>query len=301
MTSQSSVRITARRKDQQQYPFRRVWRTAYLEAGLLLLITLAAVLIFRLLPRPLNETARRIFGLGFSFLPLLLWWYFSWRAERRSVQPREGLLTVLVLGALAASGVGLPLIQRVFTPDQWLTGIGGLDRWLGYTFTVGLTHEFLKYAVMRYGVFPRAFNTRLDSVALALATAVGYATVLNIDYVLSGDYLPTAMALRITEITLAQMAISPLMGVALYTLKLPFTGIFTLPGMLLIAALLNGLSVVLRSGLVVSGIAVGSTGNNATFGLGMGVFLVIVLFGVVRFVVNNADTRDTLRRTDYAD
>jgi hypothetical protein len=98
-------------------------------------------------------------------------------------------------------------------------------------------------------------------------------------------------------VTLAQAAISPIMGYFLSELKLTRnTGVFWLPGGLLLAAFLAALSIVLRGGLIVGGISATTTASNPFLGLGSAVFLVVLLFSSVYFLINNADERARLSR-----
>jgi RsiW-degrading membrane proteinase PrsW (M82 family) len=290
------ILLTPQREEKEIYPYRRVWRTASREALVLILATAATILATRFLPVRLSETGRRVFGVGFALLPFGLWWFISFRAERRALQPRERLLTVALLGALAASGVALPVTERLFAVEDWLTTAGGLDRLAGYMLTVGVVQEFLKYAVMRYSLWPRVFRTRLDGVAYAMATAVGYATALNLNLVTGSDLDPVSVALRVCETTLAQVAIGTIMGFCLSELTQPTVPIFIVPGGLILASVLAGFSIVLRGGLIVSGVSSSSTGNNAIMGLGMAIFLVVALFSSMGFLIHNADERDLLRR-----
>lgn len=294
--SERSVRLAPQRRDEERTPYRRVWRTAWIEALLMIAAAVAVIVAYRIVDPALNAEAMRLFALAFGLLPLGLWVLISYRAERVAPLPRERLVTVLILGALAASGIGLPLIERLFRVEDWLPTAGGLNRLIGYTLTVGITHEAIKYLVLRYSVFPRVFRSRLDGVAYAMATAVGYATVLNINIALNNSLTPDAAALRITENTLAQVAVSTIMGYCIYALSQPDVSILLVPAGLILASVLAGFSVVFRGGLIISGIGTTSSGNNAVFGLGQVVFLIVFVYSTMNFLILNADERDRLRR-----
>lgn len=296
MTSQPYL-LTPQREAGEGYPYRRVWRTAWLEALLLLSITAALVFGSRLFEVRLPANLERPLIFAYAVLPLGLWLGISYAAERRALQPRRHLPAVALLGGLAASGVAVPL-AALFAPEEWLSTASGLNRIVGYTLSVGMVHEFLKYAVLRYSVWRTDFNTRLDAVAYAMAAAIGFATALNIHFALNNTLNLASAALRMTEITLAQVAISPIIGFALYELRKP--NVFVLTPLLgvLIAALFNALSIVLRAGLIVAGISRTSTANNAIYGLGMALFLIVVLFSALSFLVRAADEREALRATE---
>ncbi|MCS6872160.1 MAG: PrsW family glutamic-type intramembrane protease [Anaerolineae bacterium] len=286
--------LTPQREDSDRYPYRRVWRTAWLEAVLLLGIATTLVFGMRLTELRLPADLERTLSFAFGLLPLSLWLSISYIAERRALQPRRNLLAVVTLGGLAASGVAVPL-TTLFAPEEWLSTASGLNRIVGYTLSVGIVHEFLKYAVLRYSVWRTDFTTRLDAVAYAMAAAVGFATALNIHFALNNTLNLASAALRMTEIALAQIAISPILGFVLYELRKP--NVFILTPMLgvLVAALFNALSIVIRAGLIVSNVSRTSTANNAIYGLGMALFLVVVLFSALSFLVRAADEREALR------
>ncbi len=290
------ILLAPQEEQKERYPYRRVWRSAIIEIVILLVVTLVAALVTRLLHPTLGDTQRTILGIGIAVLPAVLWFIFSYWAERSALLRRDGLLTVAVLGALVANAIAIPVLKQLFAVDEWLPTAPGTLRILGYAFTVGITQEFLKYAVMRYSIWPNCFRTRSDGIAYALATAIGYSTVMNVDFVLSGSVSPAAVALRVSETTLLQLGVSTIMGYFLAELKIsPDAGIFWLPGGLLGASLLVGLVITFRGGLVVGGISTTSTANNALQGLGASLFLVVALFASFYFLINNADERAELR------
>ncbi|MCC7207569.1 MAG: PrsW family intramembrane metalloprotease [Anaerolineae bacterium] len=290
------VLLTPQRDEPGVYPYRRVWRTAYLEALLLIGATLAVVLVNRIAPFPLDDEAKRAFRIVFAILPAALWVLISLAAERRARRPRGRLSVAFVLGGLVASGIAVPVIDRLFTTENWLPTADGLTRLVGYTLTVGMLQEFLKYAALRYSFWPRHFDQRLDGVAYSLAVAVGYATAINLYYASGvGNAEPTAAALRIAENTLTQVAVSVIMGLALAELARPNAPIYFAPLSMLLAAALAGFAIVIRGGAVVGGLSEGSDANNAIFGLGVGVVFLVFLFASMAFLIDSADERDRLQ------
>ncbi len=290
------ILLAPQREEKEVYPYRRVWRTALIEIGILLVLTSAAVLVSRFASPRLSETQRKVFGLAYALAPFALWIVISYLGERRVLQPRHNLFAVVILSALVANAIGIPLVERLFAVQEWLSTAPGSTRIIGYMLTAGITQEFLKYAVVRYSVWPGCFRIRSDGIAYAMAAAIGYATVLNLDFALNTTATPMTYALRISETTLSQLAIGTIMGYFLAELKLTRnTGIFWLPGGLVLSSLLTGLAIVFRGGLIVGGVSTTSTANNAVQGLGVAVFLVIVMFASVYFLINNADERAQLR------
>lgn len=298
MTSRPAL-LTPQELPKEIPRYRRVWRTATVEI-ILMLISVGIVLLITLVTKNrinLSDTQRHGVGVALALLPLGLWYGVSYRAERRARQPRSGLLFVLVLTMLVANAIGVPLVDRIFVVDEWLPNADALTRILGYTLTVGFSAEFLKFAVLRFSVWPEQFNRRIDGVAYSIVAALGYATVLNINFALNEAADPSAVVLRVAGVTLSQVAIGTIIGLLLAELRLTRPAPFWLPVGLAIAALSHGIYTAFRAGVIVAGFgpptdrAGAATGNVPVAGLGIAVALVVIIFGVVSFLINSADAR----------
>ncbi len=271
--------------------YRRVWPTAITEIAALLMIVGGVLLVGRFLHPSLGTTQRLLIGLGLALLPLALWGAISYRLEQNARRPRPRLLIVLMLSMLAANAVGVPLVNRFFAVDEWLPTTSGLTRIIGYTLTVGFVDEFLKFAVLRYSVWPTYFGSRIDGVAYSMAASIGYATVLSLNFVLGEAADPSAVALRVAGITMSQLAIGTIMGFLLAELKLGKPAVFWLPMGLGLAALLHGLYTAIRASLIVGGVNTTATGSVPAASLGVGLFLIFALFSSVSFLISSADER----------
>ena len=276
---------------QNVYPFRRIWRTALIEVGILTGIAAGLVLVARFTHISFSDTSRQLIGFALALLPLLLWLLISYRGERRAARPRPRLPLVLFLSAIFANAIGVPLVDQVFAVDSWLPAAGVISRLIGYALIFGFTTEFLKFAVMRYTIWESYIATRQDAIAYSLAAAVGYATVLNTNFVLNQVSDPAAVATRVAGTTLSQMAIGLLVGLALAELRLGHPAIVVLPLSTGVAALLHGVFVVARSALVVGAFNERASGNAPAGGIIIGVVFVMLLFGLVGFLVRTADVR----------
>jgi len=277
-------------------PYRRVWRTATIEAILVIVPALAVVLAEQYLSlRITGTTTLQVFRLSFALLPLALWFIFTFVGEYQSRYPRRGLVTVLIVSALGANAIGVPLAERLFAVEGWLSTAAGVTRIIGYMTTISITQEFIKYAAVRYTVWPSAIRVRIDGPAYMLTAAIGYATVLNLNYVFNENALPSATVLRIAEFTLSQVAVSTIMGFFISEMKLSQLPSIVLPAGLLLASVVNALSITLRAGLVVGQISATSTASVPLQGLGVPIALVVFTFSAFNFLINNADERETLR------
>ncbi len=224
-------------------------------------------------------------------LPLLAWFAISYRGERNALEPRAGILGVMILGALVANGVAIPLEERLFTPDRWLPSSSFFGRVFGYMFTIGFTIEFLKYAILRYTVWPREFRQRLDGIAYALAVSQGFAVMVNLRVALDPDTTLLATTLRVASITYSHLAIGLIVGVFLAELRLGKQPIFWMPMGLLFAAFLEGLYFAFRSLSIVGGLKIGSTASSPVRGLLLAVGLISLMYLILSFLIESADSR----------
>lgn len=271
--------------------YRPVWRPAFWELAFLGVFAFLALFLAGGLV--IEGEQRLLIGSAFTVVPLVVWGVSTWRGEQRVQYPRPHLLRLLVVSMLVANAITAPLIDGVIQPEQWLNTAPFLTRIVGTMLTVGLVTEFSKLAVMRVIVWPAGFERRVDAVVFSLVTSLGFATVFNLRYVfLLGGGQPAAAASHIVSVTLMQQAIGLLVGNGLTALKneraLPFGLMLYLLG----GAFLHGLYVVIRTGMVVRGFGIGAVANSPFLGLVMGVVFPLIVYGVVAFLMANADARD---------
>ncbi|GAB4410868.1 MAG: hypothetical protein Kow00106_04890 [Anaerolineae bacterium] len=277
----------------EAYPYRRVWRTAWLEVTALFLVAFAlyALSIAGIVAaQPAPVPGRAVI----AALPALLWLVISYRGERRAIQPRPALLRVMILGALVASGVAFPLEDHLFQPERWLPGLDFFGRLLGYATTVGFAAEFLKYLVLRYSVWPQHINQRLDGVAYGLAVSVGFATVFCLRFALFTEATLSATALRVASIALPHLATGAIVGFFLAELWVGRTAILWLPAGLTLAALVSGAHHAFRAIAIVGSPGVESTGSSPLLGLLLAAGFAAAAFSLFAFVIASADTRAAL-------
>ncbi len=272
------------------YPYRRVWRTSWAEA-LILAVTVAgiwaATSLFDLLP----VTRASLPRLAMALVPLAAWLLISYRAERRAPQPRQRILAVLVLGALVANAIAVPLERRLFEPELWLPEAGFFGRVWGYGFTSGMATALLLYLMLRYSVWPGHFTQRQDGAAYALAAALGYASVYNLHSVLDTDATLVATALRVASITYSHLAVGALVGFFMAELVVGRVPIIWLPFGLSFAALVAGLYHAFRAVAIVGGLSTAGTGSNPIRGFALAFGLVAAMYVAIAFIIESADTR----------
>ncbi|NTU76128.1 MAG: PrsW family intramembrane metalloprotease [Anaerolineaceae bacterium] len=202
---------------------------------------LAAYGLEFLLPPIRSEDLLLVVGVVMAFIPALLWMIFFYRQDRHSPEPRGMVLQVFILGGLLAAALGNPLLDLFHLPEwlytnPWVTLFGAI-------LIVGFSQEFLKYAAVRFSVYNSAeFDEHTDGILYAVAAGLGYATVLNINFILDSGVANLGLsATRIVITALAQASFAGVMGYFLSIEKLDKTPSRWMPLGLTCAAVLNGL------------------------------------------------------------
>lgn len=269
---------------EEYYPFRRVWRSLLIEM-IILLAALIGIIAANRLGFIENVYSPRL-SIFLIILPLITFYLVSIRGEVRARQPRQGLSLILITSLIVTNGVAVPIINTVFTPERWLTEAGFFSRIIGHTLSLGILAEFVKYAVVRYTVWPQRFRGRLDGVAYSIPAALGYATILNIHLVLDEKPLLISSAIRILITVYIHIAVGVIMGYFLGELAIGKVTYIWLPLGLVISAFISSVFFAFRQVATVSGLSSRDIG---------GVFLAIgfsvVILGIVAFLIESADER----------
>ncbi len=193
-------------------------------------------------------------GLLLALVPAAVWLGVFYLQDRVEPEPKRYVLGVFALGLLLAAAVGQPLI-RAFDVNEWATSSLFLRLVAGIC-VIGITQEFLKYAAVRYTVFNSAeFDERIDGIIYGAAAGLGYATYLNVEFVISNGGVDLGIgAVRIAVVALAQASFAGITGYFLGRAKFENRGAFWLPVGLLLAAVLNGVFTTLVSEITRSGL-----------------------------------------------
>ena len=276
--------ITPPREEEERYPYRRVWRSITIEMVLLILLTVGLFVAVTFIGIDIPEAIRGYVNIAIALIPLFLWVLFSWFQERGVPEPRERLLLVVGLSALVANGIGIPLIDNILRPDEWLPLQEAIQRFVGYAITLGITQELLKFLVIRFGVWPDQFRIHLDGVAYGAAAAVGYVTVVNMHYIGDIDPLAHVAAMRVLGNVVVHLVGSCIVGYGLA--QLTFNRFFAAltPLTLVLAALFHGIFIPLRAGLVNAPLAIGVSATRPLFGILFSIAMLVVPLVVISFL-----------------
>jgi RsiW-degrading membrane proteinase PrsW (M82 family) len=275
-----------------------VWRAGlgYI-LGQVIFVLLVVALVALLKPT-LTGWALVVVGLVIALVPALIWLAFFYQQDRLEPEPKRHIVGVFILGALLAQAVGFPLLEDVFDVRRWLP----ISPWVnlfGSILVIGFTQEFLKYAAVRYSIYPSAeFDERVDGVVYGTAAGLGYATMLNVHYVVvSGGVNLQAGVIRIVVTALAQASFAGLTGYFLGRAKFEDEPVWWLPGGLALAAVLNGLFTTLRGELTTTSLGLAGGGFNPWPGLVLAAIVAGATFGVLFYLIRRANQL-TLAGTD---
>lgn len=243
-----------------------------------------ALVVFVLAVSALAPMLTSLFGAGglvaegvvLALIPALLWLGIFYLQDRLEPEPKRYVMGVFLLGALLAHAVGQPLIDGGFAVTEWAGTSLALKLAAG-VLIVGIAQEFLKYAAVRYTVFgSQEFDERVDGIIYGAAAGLGYATMLNVAYVVDSGGVDLGVgAVRIAVTALAHASFAGVAGYFLGRAKFEQKGPLWLPAGLALAAVLNGvvtvaLGAVSRAGLQatpINGLLVAAAIAVLTFGV----------------------------------
>jgi RsiW-degrading membrane proteinase PrsW (M82 family) len=264
---------------------RALWAAGAGQIIALLVFVAVVTIVARFLPSTFGGGGLLVAGVILAIVPALIWLAFFYQQDRLEPEPKTYILGVFVLGALAASAVGIPLLRDVFRINDWIYS-DPLTNLLGSILVVGFTQEFLKFAVVRFSVYQSAeFDERVDGIIYATAAGLGFATMLNFNYVVSRGGVDLGVGvIRIAVAALAHASISGVMGYFLGQAKFEHTPPYYLPAGIVLAAVLNGLFFWAQDVVTVRGMTI-----NPFYGLVLAVAVAIVLLGLVFWLIRRAN------------
>jgi RsiW-degrading membrane proteinase PrsW (M82 family) len=288
----SRARFIMPEEEAAPYPYRRVWRSLGLELGGLTLMTGVIYALIGIVGVSIPAILRPVLGLGVSAAPLALWFIFSWWTERRAPEPRSNLVIVVLLTALAANAVTIPLIEQILQPQVWLSHSSAITRIVGYTLSVGVAIEITKYLTLRYSIWPRHIRTRMDGVAYAIAASIGFATVANLHSVIIPGITLESLAILVLDTTATGLAAGLFLGFGLAESAIGRPSPFLGPLSLALAALVHGLAVPLRTGLGNAGFSLAGGSASPLLGVAISLAFVVIVALFVSFLFGVSERRE---------
>ena len=251
------------------------------------LVLVAFVLLIygleRWLQPQLSSYALLLTGFVLALIPAVIWLAFFYRRDRLEPEPKGMVVGVFILGGLLAAAVGTPLLDDFFRVPNWLYSDFPWSAILGGVLVIGFTQEFLKYAAVRFSVYgSQEFDERTDGIIYATAAGLGYATVLNIAFVIgSGGVTLGAGAIRIVFTALAHASFAGVTGYFLAREKFESRRVWWMPLGVSIAALLNGVFFFLRGVSARASLSISGGGARTWTGLVLAAVLAIVVTAIL--------------------
>jgi RsiW-degrading membrane proteinase PrsW (M82 family) len=265
---------------------KHVWRNEFLLI-ISLIVFVGVVYALDAALKPVFTTSSLLLsGVFLALVPAAIWLVFFYLQDRIEPEPKAYVAGVFALGAVLAAAVGVPLVENVFRVSHWIHA-NTLATIVGGILIVGFTQEFLKYAAVRYSIYHSdEFDEPTDGVIYATAAGLGYATVLNIQFVVSngGVNLGTG-AITMAVVALAQASFSGITGYFLGRAKFESEQIWWMPLGITLAAVFNGLFNWMRGIVVQTNVSLSGASTNIWLGLVLAAVVAFATTGIVLWLV----------------
>lgn len=226
-------------------------------------------------------------GVLLALVPAAIWLGVFYQQDRLEPEPKHLVLAVFLLGALLAGAVGVPLVENVFRTSDWLF-TDTLTTILGGILVIGFTQEFLKYAAVRYSIYTSPeFDEATDGVVYATAAGLGYATVLNVLFIVrNGGVDMGAGMIHMAVVALAQAGSAGITGYFLGRAKFENEPLWWMPAGITLAAVVNGLFNWARGAVTLGGVTKIAEGASGPWsGLVLAAVVAFACLGAVSWLI----------------
>ena len=278
---------------------RGVVRSDLIAFVILLAFVAVVAAVDRFLNPALEGPGLILIGVVLALAPAALWLFMFYRLDAAEPEPVSDVAKIFVVGLALASAIGIPLTSQLFRIQDWLFRDTPTTV-LGAVFIIGGVEAFIVYASVRFFIYDAPeFDERSDGVIYGTAAGIGYATALNLQFILSNQGVALGPGeLYVAEVALAHAALGGLLGYFLGKSKMQREPVWWLALGFVLAAVLNGLFYLLRGQLETGDIAIGAAGGAAGGLPSLGGLLIsgamaIVMSALAAFLITR-DVRLTL-------
>lgn len=258
------------------------------------LLLIISMVVFVVVVYALDKALQPVFtpsallltGVILALIPAVIWLVFFNLQDRAEPEPKGYVVGVFGLGALVAAAIGIPVVENLFRFSHWIY-TNTVATILGGILVVGFTQEFLKYAAVRYSIYHTdEFDEPTDGIIYATAAGLGYATVLNIQFVVSNGGVDLgAGVIRIAVVALAQAAFSGITGYFLGRAKFESEAIWWMPLGISLAATFNGLFNWLQGMVIRPSITLSGSTSNTWMGVVLAALVALLTTGLLLWLV----------------
>jgi RsiW-degrading membrane proteinase PrsW (M82 family) len=268
---------------------KHVWRDEFTLIVSLIVFTGVVYAVDGAVKPQLTSSALLLTGVFLSLVPAAIWLIFFYMQDRLEPEPKGYVLAVFALGALLAASIGVPLLDNVFRVSHWIYA-DTLTTIVGGILVVGFTQEFLKYAAVRYSIYRSSeFDEPTDGVIYATAAGLGYATVLNIQFVVSNGGVDLGSGvIRMTIVALAHASFSGITGYFLGRAKFESEKIWWMPLGITLAAVFNGLFNWLRGRISQPTISLSGANANVWPGFALAALMAFATTGAILWLIRRS-------------
>jgi len=183
--------------------------------GIVLLIIIGAICSWLLDGTLLSLSGvwKLIFSFGATLVPGLLWLWFFYMEDKYEKEPKQLLLGVFILGAMAAFTFSKPLTE-LFSSNASVLNPSFFTRFISSFLVVGMIHMLVIFAIVRYSIyFSDEFNEPADGVIYSIAAGLGFAATYNIQYLISLETMDIGVVIsRLINFYLIMAIFSGIMG-----------------------------------------------------------------------------------------
>ncbi|MBI3243536.1 MAG: PrsW family intramembrane metalloprotease [Chloroflexi bacterium] len=259
-------------------------RSGLINLGLIVVFTLVVSGFTAVAPVNLSGGGLLVVGLVLALIPALLWLGFFYQQDRLEPEPRHFVLGVFFLAMLITDVFGRRFLDGFFQTREWLA-LDSTSALVGYILVVGFTLEAIKYAVVRFTVYPTLeFDERMDGIVYGTAAGLGVATMINLNFILdSGGAALSSGIIYIVVTALAHGAFGGVVGYFLGEAKFVSEPAWWMPLGVALAAVLDGLFSYFLAEVNQAGITV-----SPWRGLLFALVVAVVTFGALLYLIRRA-------------
>ncbi|HEY3291568.1 MAG TPA: PrsW family glutamic-type intramembrane protease [Anaerolineae bacterium] len=262
----------------------------------LVIFVAIVVVVDRWLKPVLDGSLLLVIGVVLALIPALLWMYMFYQLDSAEPEPVTDVAKIFIVGLALASAIGIPLTDQLFRIHDWLYR-DVLTTALGSIFIIGGVEAFIVFATVRFFIYDEPeFDERADGVIYGTAAGLGYATALNLQFILANYGVALGSGeIFVAETALAHAAMGGLLGYFLGKAKMQHEPVWWLPIGFVVAMALNGLIYIVRGQVEeASSSALFAVGQLPSFtALLLSGLLAIVVSGIVAYLIRR-DVRLTL-------